>query len=97
MPSVSRPAGSCRLREFAEALEARAAELEQDGQGQEARDPPLAELSVAALRMRAEDYRQMAMTATTEFVHGSLQRLARRFEALAEQKANLAGPLIRSP
>jgi len=80
-----------RLREFAEELEARAAEQEQGGQDQHARHIPLAEHSVAALRAKAENYREMAMTATTEAVRARLQRLAARFDALADQRVQAAG------
>jgi hypothetical protein len=52
---------------------------------------PLAEQCVAELRTRAGDYRQMAVTATTEPVKASLLRLAARFDALADQKERTAG------
>jgi predicted Zn-dependent protease len=51
---------------------------------------PLAEQRVAELRARADDYRQMAITATTEPVKASLLRLSVRFDALADQKERSA-------
>ena len=91
MVGLTAQADRDRLREFAEELEARAAEQEQGGQDQQARHIPLAESSAAALRAKAADYREMAMTATTEAMRGSLQRLAVRFDALADQKTQAVG------
>lgn len=46
----------------------------------------LAEHSVAELRARATEYRRMAQTARTATVMESLHKLAKRFDALAEQR-----------
>jgi len=47
---------------------------------------PLAQHSVAELRTRAADYRRMAETATTVQVADGLRALAKRFDALANQR-----------
>ncbi len=47
---------------------------------------PLGELSVSELRARAEDYRHMAMAATTEPVMASLLKIAERLEVMADQR-----------
>ncbi len=91
MVALTAEADRDRLREFAEELEARAAELERDGQDQQVHRIPMAERSVAALRAKAKEYRKMAMTATTEAVGAYLQRLAVRFDDLADQKAQAEG------
>ena len=47
---------------------------------------PLAGLSAAELRQRAEQYRQMAATARTPEALQGLSKLAERFDALADQR-----------
>ena len=47
---------------------------------------PLAELSVAELRAKANQYRAMASTATTKDVRDSLLKLAERFDAMADRR-----------
>ena len=47
---------------------------------------PLAERSVAELRERAKRYRAMAATATTEQAMEGLEKLAERFDALADRR-----------
>ena len=91
MAGVALQADRDRLSAFAEELEARAAERERSGQDELSRHIPLAERSVAALRTNAQDYRQMAMTATTEAAQTRLERLAVRLETLADQRAQGAG------
>jgi hypothetical protein len=45
---------------------------------------PLSELTTAELHVLAVQYRAMAATASSAFVMDSLERLAGRYEALAE-------------
>jgi len=45
---------------------------------------PLADRTAAAVQAKAEDLRRMAATATTRDTRNALNRLADRYEALAE-------------
>ena len=47
---------------------------------------PLSERSVAEVRARAEEFRRMAETATTQTVRDSLRKLAERLESLAARR-----------
>jgi len=47
---------------------------------------PLSELSVAELRARAVQYRDMAATATTQEVMLALLKIAARLDAMADEK-----------
>ena len=52
---------------------------------------PLRELSLAELRARATEYREMAQAARTEQARQGLLRLSERFEELAEQREARSG------
>lgn len=86
MKGLTRQADRDRLRAVAEELEARAAKLDKDEPNQTGRRLSLTELSVAQLRAKAKNYRQMATTATTATISAALQRLARRLDALADER-----------
>jgi hypothetical protein len=47
---------------------------------------PLSERSLAEVRARADEFRRMAKTATTQAVRDSLRRLAERIDKLADQR-----------
>jgi hypothetical protein len=48
--------------------------------------PPLSSLTVQELRARAQEHRDMAVTARTLVVHDGLLKLASRFDAMADAK-----------
>ena len=49
--------------------------------------PRLADLTSADLKQRAEEVSQMAASATTPEIRDALERLAKRYEELAEERA----------